>query len=565
MKVSEIPYHRYDVNKIINLFFAAEKELKTAKSGEEVKKIREKVVEEEVALDTAFNLAFIRWSINTADEFYVAEKEYYDQNLPKTYKSKSAYRKAFLAAAEKFGGDYPPSLLSVIKYKLISENEKIESEAAAENALVSEYSDFMSALTVDYNGESLPVTIIKGYMSDGDRAIREKAHNALGAALKTNAEFLDNNFDALVKNRDKQAKILGFKNYTELSFYRMNRTSYKEAELNSLKNSVKKYIVPALTRLRGEIAEKLGIETLKIYDLSAVTRSLPPKPVASGADLLENGRKMYREMSVDTGKFFDFMLNSDAFDVLSKKNKWGGGYETDIAGYNQPFILANFNGTSADADVLTHEAGHAYASYKMSEYRKDKELGLPFMDVAETHSMSMEFFCYKYITELFGKESEKYKFSHLIDSFTFIPYGVMVDEFQKIVYETPNLTPSERKATWLKLEKEYRPFFSNDGVTYFEDGGRWQYQMHVYESPFYYIDYVIAGLTAMQFLILSLENYDAAFEKYREFISLGADEGYLDLIEKCGLKSPFIEETIKEITEKISAVIDDFINRGACE
>lgn len=565
MLVSEIPYVRYDVNKIINVFLAAANGLNAAKSAGEVEKIRADVVNEEVCLDTAFNLAFIRWSINTANEFYVAEKAYYDENLPKTYKAKNEYQKAFLSAVEKFGGNYPPSLISVIKCKLISENEKIEKEAAAENLLVGKYSDFMSALTVDFNDGSLPVTVIKGYMSDGDRSVREKAYNALGAALKKNADFLDGNYDELVKIRDKQAKILGFDNFTQLSFYRRNRVGYKEAELTALKNSIKKYIVPALSRIRKRIAEILGISDTKIYDISAVTSSLPPKPCEQGEKLLACGEKMYRAMSDDTGKFFKFMLKSGAFDVLSKTDKWGGGYETDIAFYNQPFILANFNGTSADADVLTHEAGHAYASYKMSELNKDKELGLPFMEVAETHSMSMEFFCYKYIADVFGEESDKYKFSHLVDSFTFIPYGAMVDEFQKIVYDTPPLTPADRKNVWLKLESEYRPFFDNSGVTYFEDGGRWQYQMHVYEDPFYYIDYVIAGLTAMQFLILSLENYDAAFEKYRKFISYGADYDFLGILEKCGIPSPFKEENIKVLTEKVTAVIDGFINRGACK
>lgn len=560
MKVSKIPYERYDVNKIIAKFTIASEQLKSAKSVAEVAKIRNLVVEEEIALDTAFNLSFIRWSINTTDEFYVREKEYYEQNIPKTYESKNEYQKSFLTAFEKFGGEYPSSLLSVVKNRLISENKKIEGEIAAENALISEYSDFMSALTVDYNGEHLPITIIKGFMSDGDRKIRKDAHNALGNALKLNEEFLDSNFDALVKNRDKQAKILGFKNFTELSYYKMNRTSYREAELNTLKDSIKKYIVPALTRIRGAIAKNLRIKKLKIYDLTAVTKSRPPKPLYNGIELIEKGREMYCKMSEDTGKFFDFMLNNDAFDVFSKKNKWGGGYETDISGYNQPFILANFNGTSADVDVLTHEVGHAYASYKMSELGKDKELGLPFMDVAETHSMSMEFFCYKFIDDLFGDESEKYKFSHLVDSFTFIPYGALVDEFQKIVYDNPDLTPKGRKDVWLKLEREYRPFFENDKVTYFEDGGRWQYQMHIYENPFYYIDYVIAGLTAMQFFILSIENYDEAFEKYRKFISYGADEGYIDLIKKCGLNSPFEEKTIKEISQKITSIIDGYMS-----
>ena len=388
-------------------------------------------------------------------------------------------------------------------------------------------------------------------MASEDREVRKNAFSAFGIELEKHADFINDNFNDLVKIRTQMAKKLGYDNYVKLGYTNMCRISYGQEEVEKLRQNIVKYVVPKITQIRKLVAESLGIDNLMLYDYDAVFKSGEPTP-KTDVDLLKvSGQKLYDSISAETSKFYKFMLNSDAFDCYSRPNKWGGGYETDLAKFNQPFILANFNGTSADADVLTHEAGHAYASYQMSRNKKDKELGLAFMDVAETHSMSMEFFAYKYADLIFGKQAEKYKFKHLLDAFTFLSYGSLVDAYQHEVYENPNLTPKERNDTWNNLEKIYRPYLSTEGMPYFEKGTRWQYQMHIFESPFYYIDYVFAQITAFRFLLLSLDDYDKAFEKYNELISYGSDYGYLELLEKVGLPSPLDEENLKDLAERI--------------
>ena len=154
------------------------------------------------------------------------------------------------------------------------------------------------------------------------------------------------------------------------------------------------------------------------------------------------------------------LMENEAFDVVSRKNKWGGGYCTSFMKFDQPFILANFNGTAGDVDVMTHEAGHAFADYMIRNNRFKAELNVGGMETAETHSMSMEFFAWKYISKFFGHDTDKYKYMHAFNAFSFIPYGTMVDEFQHIVYECPNLTAKDRKDVWKELEKKYRPYMS---------------------------------------------------------------------------------------------------------
>ena len=550
MKISQIKYQRYDIENLKTAYISAIEKIQKANSASEIVNARNALILESVKFDTAFNLAFIRWSQNVKDDFYLKEKEYYEDNSPLLNDVVTEYINALINS--KFYNElekiFPKTLFPLLKNKLLTSSPKISSGQVEEAKLVSKYSNFLSSMLIEYNGEKIPLTLLKKYLTSIDREVRKSSYQAFGKRLKESREFLDDNFSSLVKIRDKMAKKLGFENYIPLGYAGMQRICYGKEELDNLKKNIKKYVVPTACKIKEITAKKLNIKGLKLYDYESVFSKREITPKNEGEKLLNDGLNVYLKMSEKTGEFFKFMLDADAVDYESRKDKWGGGYQTDLSYYNQPFILANFNGTSQDVDVLTHEAGHAYASYLMSKAGVDKEVGLPFMDIAETHSMTMEFLCWKYLEEIFGEDAKEYKLKHLSDSFCFLTYGVIVDEFQTKVYENPSLTPSQRNELWLSLEREYRPYLSSNGIEYFEEGTRWQYQMHIFENPFYYIDYVLAQITALSFLKLSIENYSLAFEKYNEFISLGADVDYLTALKKVGMKSPFDEQNLKEIS-----------------
>ncbi len=563
MKVKDIEYKRIDVKDVQETYLETAKKINDASSVEEVMMAREICVKQNVLLDTYYNLAFIRWSLDTKNEFYLNEKNYYEENLPLINEAKTEYIKSVINSKfiDKIEKLLPNSLLKIYKNELISSSPLISEELILESKLEDEYSNFLSGLLINFNGEEMPITILKKYMSCEDREVRKEAYNALGTALYCHSEFIDNNFDGLVKVRTKMAKKLGYNNFTELGYVRMNRVCYNQTDVENFRENIVKYIVPKITRIRNLVAEKLGIDNMMLYDYDAVFKNKEPKPI-EGVDLVSvSGKKLYRAMSEETSKFYDFMLKNDAFDCYSKPNKWGGGYQTDLALFNQPFILANFNGTSADADVLTHEVGHAYASYVMSKLNKDKELSLPFMDIAETHSMSMEFLCWKNAELLFGADANRYKFKHLLDSFTFLSYGALIDAFQHEVYNNYEFSSVQRNEAFNNLEKIYRPYLSTKGIKYFEKGTRWQYQMHVFENPFYYIDYVFAQITSLNVLMASQNNYDKAFKTYNDFVSLGADYGYLEALKKVGLPSPLDEENIKNVANKIYDLLIETLDK----
>jgi M3 family oligoendopeptidase len=264
---------------------------------------------------------------------------------------------------------------------------------------------------------------------------------------------------------------------------------------------------------------------------------------------------MYSELSKETNEFFRFMTDNELFDVLAKKGKAIGGYCITMRDFKTPFIFANFNGTSGDIDVLTHEAGHAFAAY-LAKDAEIMQLTEPTMESCEIHSMSMEFFTYPWMELFFRKDVEKYRFSHLSEALEFLPYGCEVDEFQHLIYENPDMTMGERRALWLNLEKKYRPEMDFGDIPFMNEGGIWQRQLHIYILPFYYIDYCLAQVVAMQFWKWRQENPDAAWKAYFELCSKAGTKTYVELVKEAGLVIPFGEGSVDGIAEACSRYLD---------
>lgn len=556
-KVSDIPYERVKIEDVTAGIDRAIEKIGKATSADDVLAARDLFNDILCEFTTANALANARFTLNTKDEYYYGEKQYYDEVTPICEVKMLDYIDAFLnsryiAEVEK---RINPVIIRSFEVRKKAVSDKIVAEMQQDNALVTEYSKFVSELTYEFRGKKITLNELRKYAQDSDRATRKEAYCALGATLDENHEFIDGVFDRMVKNRDTMAKKMGYKNFVELGYYRMGRLDYDADTVKVFRENVLKDIVPVVTRLKKSVAEKLGIGHMRLYDNDTYFDE-DPKPVLDSVGILKAGQEMYREMSEETGDFMDMMMETDAFDVFTREGKWTGGYMTSFDKYHQPFIFANFNGTTADVDVITHEAGHAFAYY-MSEATTPYELGLGGMETAETHSMSMEFFAWKYIDKFFGKNADKYRYKHLFDSLTFIPYGTIVDYFQQIVYERPEMTPEERDTEWKKLEDTFRPWMDADDVPYLSKGTRWQYQNHIFESPFYYIDYCLAQTIAIEFLAESQKDYDKAFKAYLQHASRGGSYVFTDLVKLAGLKSPFEKGALKEVAATAERLLNE--------
>ena len=559
MKVSELPYKRVTLEDAASAMQDIISRIKNAESVDEILKAREDYLKFNTEYYTADALSYMRYSINTADEFYVAEKEYYDEIGPQVKSYIVEYSSALLDSPfrKELEEKLSPVLFKSMEVQRKSMSKEIVEDMIEENKLISEYSKLMAGMEFEFRGEKMPRAMLAGFFKSDDRETRREAYEVLGRGLEQHKAELDRIYDELVHVRDRMAKKMGYKNFVELGYHRMGRLCYDEKSVAAFRENILRDITPVVARLRTENAKRMGIDKLMLYDNDVITPGGDPVPAGGKDNIFAAAKVMYHGLGEETGKFIDMMLENEAFDVDARKNKWGGGYCTEFPKYKQPFILANFNGTAGDVDVITHEGGHALNSYLIADNRFALELNCGGMETAETHSMSMEFFAWPYMEHFFGENAEKYKYMHALDALSFLPYGTIVDAFQHIVYENPDMTPDERDAAWLELEHKFRPHISMDGMPYLEKGTRWQYQMHIYESPFYYIDYVLAQTAAFNFLLASREDYDDAFARYIRLSRQGGEKVWTDLLEEAGFTSPFEPGALKTLAEKVEALLNE--------
>lgn len=552
MKFKNMPYERVNFEDTKRYFEELGKAFKEAKSGEEQFAVHQRYYELSDEVMTRMTIAQIRHDIDTTDAYYEKEQEYYDeispmiQNLMVEYKKNmvtSPYR-SFLE--EKIG----KVAFKNIELSLKAFDEKLIPLMQEENALTTSYDKLIASAKIDWEGESLNLSLLKKYMTDKDRNVRRRAFQKYTEFFEANAEELDTIYDKLVKNRTEQAKKMGYENYLELGYYRMNRNSYDKDMVKNFRNQIKTYFVPFAEKLHDQRRERLELPKLSYIDENVSFIDGNPAPIGTPEEILASGKKMYEELSAETKAFFDFMTENELFDVLGRKTKKAGGYMTYLPIYHAPFIFANFNGTSDDVDVITHECGHAFQGY-LSGFDPIKEHADITMETAEIHSMSMEFFTEPWMEYFFGDRTKDYLSMHLEEAAAFIPYGCMVDEYQHIVYENPDLTPLERHAAWRELEKQYKPHLDYADNAFFNKGGFWQKQLHIYDYPFYYIDYCLAQTCAFQYKAWMDENYKEAWESYLKLCRLSASDFFTAMIKEVGLKNPFEDGTIEEIVQKL--------------
>lgn len=553
MKFSEMPYERIDFDKLKEEFAGLEQDLSNASTGDEAFRVHERFYKVFNHVMSESQIAMIHSDIDMSDEKWLAEQQFFDEHMPifenlvVSYKKK-LYESPYRGALEEKIGKVA---FKNIELAMKAVDEKLIPLMQEENKLQTDYNKLLSSARIDWNGEQLNLSLMNPYLHSSDRTVRKEAWEKYSAFFVEHQEELDDFYDKLVKNRTKQGQLMGYENYLPLGYARMNRNSYTRSDIQSFREQVKKDFVPFAEKIHEARCERLGLTKLSYIDEGVSFTNGNPSVVGTPAEILENGRKMYRELSPETGRFMDFMCDNELFDVLGRKNKKTGGYMTMIPDYKAPYIFANFNGTSGDADVITHECGHAFQGYITADDPILEHNDIT-METAETHSMSMEFFTEPWMNLLFGARAKDYVRMHFEDSVVFIPYGTMVDEFQDICYSEPSLSPKERDGVWRDLERQYKPHLDYTGNPYYEMGGFWQKQHHIYDSPLYYIDYCIAGSNALQYKVMMDEDYKKAWASYLKLCKLSASDFFDGLMKKAGLINVFEDGSLRYIAGKLS-------------
>ena len=549
-RFSDMTYERLPLEETKAQLAALTERLKGAESYEQAREVFLEKDKLERHIGTMLTLANIRHSIDTRDEFYDGEMKFWNAAMPELEEYTQAWTAAMLAGAFRadFAREYGELMFKNAEIALKTFSPEIIPELQQENDLTQAYEKLLASAQIPFEGKTYTLSQLTPFKSDPDDARRLAAWKAEGQWYKDNQAELDRLYDELVHLRDRMGRKLGYEGYTTLGYYRMGRNCYTREDVERFRAAVVKYLVPVADRISREQAKRTGCAyPMSFADNALEFRSGNPRPVGTADDILAQGRKFYDALSPETGAFFRMMLENDLLDVLSTEGKQGGGYCTGIYDYGVPFIFANFNGTQHDVEVVTHEAGHAFAAW-MNRDRVPMEYTWPSMEACEVHSMSMEFFAEPWADGFFGADGEKFRYSHLAGAVLFIPYGTMVDHFQHEVYDNPDMTPEQRHAVWKELLGVYMPWLRLDGdIPFYSEGEGWQRQHHIYSSPFYYIDYCLAQTVSLQFWAMIARDRRDAWEHYMAYTRQGGSRTFTDLLKNAGLESPFDESCLRGV------------------
>ncbi len=552
-KFSKLAYQRPDLDSVKKEMREYIEKLKAAASYEELRSLFLERKQKDTVWSTMQRIAHIRNTGDTRDPFYAAEMDYFHRELPQlTLLNKEAER-AILDSPylEELRAEFGPVLIKDMEVRQKLSDESVVGDMVEEARLTQEYSRISSQAETTFRGKSCNFYGLLKAMQSTDRAERKEAMFAWGDLYQEISGQLDELYGRMVTLRDGMAKKLGFSSYTEYAYLNRGRYDYNADDVERFRRQVKEYVVPLCARLREKQAERLQVERLHYYDESLIFPEGNAVPQGGKDELVEKASRMYHALSPETGAFFDFMTEHELFDLETRPGKRPGGYCSFLPAYKAPFIFSNFNGTSADVDVLTHEAGHAFEAYTASRLVALPEFTTPGAEVAEIHSMSMEHFAYPYMELFFGDQADHYRYAHLMDALEVIPYMVSVDEFQHRVYAKPDMTAKERREIWRQLEKTYLPWRDYDGHPFLEEGGFWMQKQHIFLYPFYYIEYALAQMGAFAFYGRMKKDREQAWADYYRLCQAGGSKGYFELLRLASLDNPFEEGTVKKIVEDL--------------
>ena len=558
MGFNEYQYKRVELCPIDREILALPEKIAAAKSAQEVLRLYKQYEDFRSRLYTMFCLAYIRYTINTRDEFYAAENEYYNMNMPHHEELASAVNAALADSPwrAELEREISPVFFINAGLKAQAFSPDIMEELAQESKLQTQYQKLMAGARIPFDSKELTLPQLTPYKESPDRSVRKAAFEAEGGFLEKHCDELDEIYDRLVKVRTEIAHKLGQDNFVPVGYARRMRNCYSQKDVAAFRAQVVRDIVPVNNELLRRQHERNGISAPTAYDRTLICKTGNAAPKDSPEVIFRKGAQMYRAMGSKTDEFFTFMTENGLFDVLSKDGKANGGYCEMLPDYKAPFVFANFNGTSGDIEVLTHECGHALEGYLSARRYPHFEQTNITMDIAEIHSMSMEFFTYPYMKEFFGEDTDKFIYAHLAEALKFLPYGCMVDHFQELVYTKPGMTPPQRRELWLELEKIYRPDMDWADIPHYRTGGWWQRQLHIFMDPFYYIDYCLAQSVALMFWEAAQKDYGEAWERYMTLMSKSGTLTFNELVRSAGFPLPMEEGALSGIARSAMSFLD---------
>ncbi|BBF43330.1 oligoendopeptidase F [Lachnospiraceae bacterium KM106-2] len=546
-KFSTLEYKRPDFSEVNEFIRNSADEVKKASTYEDMKRTYLNLDEKMKEFELMAEIAFIRNTLNTTDEFYEKEIEVFNNETPVVEGKMFEFYQAMLTSpfVTDLEAEYGKQLITKMQLDVDSFKEELIPFMQKEAALTTKYQKLMATAKIALDGKELNLYGVQKYFEHPDREMRKQAFKAYSNFYHENEEEMEQIFADLVDVRNQMGRTMGDENFIKLGYKNQGRTDYGRKEVEAFREQVRKEIVPLCEKLYEAQAKRIGVDKIKVYDEKFIFPDGNAEPIGDDEYLINEARKMYHDMSPETAEFIDFMIDHELMDLKNKPNKASTGYMTSLSSLKAPFVFSCFNHTIFDMQVLSHELGHAFAGYQAMRHQPVSEFYSESTDIAEIHSMSMEQFAYPYAEQFFGDAADKFRFAHLQEAITFVPFGVAVDEFQHIMYEKPELTPKERTYEWHKLEQKYMPWRTYENDEFMERGGYWYHKLHIFLYPFYYINYTLTTMGAMEFKKRYEENKVEAWKDYLTLCNVGGSLSYLETLKAAHLSIPFEEGSVK--------------------
>jgi oligoendopeptidase F len=548
------------------------------KSWDEIAPLYEKLLQESLTADTihqwlrdwstvddqlneARSRITVEHTLDTTNE--TAKQRYYNfiENIA------PAWRQANFEMQKKLvGSGLNPAGLEVpmrnVKGAIDIFREENQPLLVEEAKLGSTYNEIIGTQTVEWDGEEQTLLQVGVHYKDPDRTVREKAWRVVTERQLADREAINANWVKLLQVRRQIAENAGFDNYRDYAWINRNRWDYTPEDAYQFHQAIEEVVVPAATRIYERDRELLGVDTLRPWD-DADPYGFPPlKPFESMRDFVAKAGNIFMKVHPDLGKYFETMRNENLLDLDNRKGKAPGGYCTSFEVAKRPFIFMNAVGIQRNVNTLLHEGGHAFHVFEMShiEYHLQNDVPPEFAEVA---SMSMELLGAPYLEAKQGGyyspiDAARARVEHLKRTITLWPYMAVVSAFQHWVYENIDdaMEPANCDAAWGRLWDRFMPGVDWSGL---EDSRvtRWQRQLHIHRWPFYYIEYGLAQLGAVQVWHNSLGDPDKAIADYRRALSLGATVSLPDLFAAAGAKFAFDAETLGRAVDLVMTTIDE--------
>ncbi len=428
-----------------------------------------------------------------------------------------------------------------------------------ESLLSQEYQTVCGAMTVQFHGQELTLPQMSKFLVEPNRDLRQSAWQATADRRMQDKDRLEEIFDKMLALRFQIAANAGFSNYADYKFRAYHRFDSTPADCKRYHKTVERLVVPVYEEILKKRRSQMNIDTLRPWDLSVDPKGRPPlKPFEYVEDLIAGVEKMFSRLDPELGDQFKMMADLGLLDLASRKGKAPGGYQSTLAEIRKPFIFMNAVGLNRDLYTLLHEGGHAFHSLAAANETIHAYRHAP-MEFCEVASMGMELLGQENLN-VFYKNDEDIRrtlFDHFESVIQILPWVATIDAFQHWIYENPKHSHDQRAAAWLEIHsrfsgsivdwtglEEYRKF-------------QWHRQLHIFEVPFYYIEYGIAQLGALQLWVRAKHNPKQALADYRKALALGGARPLPELFAAAGLEFDFSEKTIGPLMEEVLQKLAD--------